>query len=80
MFHFIKSIFILLILIFIAGIAIIIGYIHNLFKTNKRTSRNQESSSSLNEQSSDKEEKHHSMNKKKVFSKDEGEYVDFEEI
>lgn len=80
MFHFIGFILIVLLIILIIGLGLIASFLRSLFGLSKRTSRNQQSTSSQRTWNSVKEEEHHSMNKKKIFSKDEGEYVDYEEI
>lgn len=82
MFHIIGFILIVLLIILIIGLGLIASFIRSLFGLSKRTSHNQQSTSSQRTWNSvkEEEEEHHSMNKKKIFAKDEGEYVDFEEI
>lgn len=88
MFHILGILFIIIIAILIIGLSIIGTVIRSVFglKGSRSTSGGhsfngdkQNSSSSQKQETTESEEEPH-LKRKKLFSKDEGEYVDFEEV
>ena len=78
MFHILGFLFIIIIAILLIGLSIIGTVIRNIFGLGgRRTSYNDNRQSSEEAQTEEGEIR---PRHKKLFSKDEGEYVDFEEI
>ena len=93
MFHILGFLFIIIIAILIIGLSIIGTVLRSVFGLKKRHSSyssggyssynsTKQSSGSPRQQETEEtvEEKTHYNKRKKLFSKDEGEYVDFEEV
>ena len=84
MFHILGFLFIIIIAVLIIGLSLIGSIFRALFGFGKRPASRQANRAASANQS--KEENHSSPNEevspqhKKIFSKDDGEYVDFEEI
>lgn len=85
MFHFIGFLFLIIIAILLIGLSLIASFVRGLFGWGRRTDSPRSSfygtsnSSSTNEKATAEEGRSHPK-RKKIFDKDEGEYVDFEEI
>ncbi|WP_300704288.1 DUF4834 family protein [Bacteroides sp.] len=92
MFHILGFLFIIIIAILIIGLSIIGTVLRSIFGLKKRhssfssggyssyNSTKQSGSPRQQETEETAEEKAHSNKRKKLFSEDEGEYVDFEEV
>lgn len=95
MLHFLGFIFIIIIAVLLIGLSIIGSVIQNIFKLRRQrtdsgsyrntggysyNTRQQSQTSSQEEEITNPEEGEIRPKRKKLFSKDEGEYVDFEEI
>lgn len=80
MFHILGFTFIFLLVILIIGLGLIASFVRNICGLKKQSSRYQQANSSQKACHSTQEEAYQHANKKKIFSKDEGEYVDFEEV
>lgn len=93
MFHILGFLFIIIIAILIIGLSIVGTVLRSVFGLKKRPSSyssggyssynsTQKSSGSSRQQETGEtvEEKPHPNKRKKLFSKDEGEYVEFEEV
>lgn len=88
MFHILGFLFIIIIAILIIGVSIIGTVLRSVFGLKKRNSSyssyNNTKQSSGSSRQQETEEKvagnPHPNKRKKLFSKDEGEYVDFEEV
>lgn len=93
MFHFLGFLFIIIIAVLLIGLSIIGSVVQSIFKLGRPRSgtrqyaggysyNNQQQSrtSSQEEEITSPEEGEIRPKRKKLFSKDEGEYVDFEEI
>lgn len=87
MFHILGILFIIIIAILIIGLSIIGTVIRSVFGLKGRGSTSgghsfnsdkQKPNSSQKQETSETEESH--LKRKKLFAKDEGEYVDFEEV
>ena len=78
MFHFLGFLFIILIAILFIGLSIIGTVIRSVFGLGGRRSSNTYRNENGNYQSG--KTSPHSNPRKKLFSQDEGEYVEFEEI
>ncbi len=79
MLHFLGYIFIIILAILLIGLGIIASFVLKLFKLNRQTPPNRPSQTSTEEWTSTEEGELHT-NRKKIFAKDEGEYVDYEEV
>ena len=86
MFHFLGFLFIIIIAILLIGLSIIGTVIRSIFGLGSRRSSNTYRNDNGNYQSgrgysfNGRQQSGSSSNDKKLFSQDEGEYVDFEEI
>lgn len=90
--HILGFIFIIIIAVFIIGVSIIGSILRAIFGFGRRSNSNtytyttsnekqqQNSQEKKNEEESRVEENIYPRKHKKIFAKDEGEYVDFEEI
>lgn len=84
MFHFLGFLFIIIIAILVIGLSIISTVIRSIFGLRQRNSYGQQAhrptSTQANGEGIQPEEGTLHPKRKKLFSKDEGEYVDFEEV
>lgn len=77
--------FFFILLVFLMGFSILRTFKNMLFgsgnsNTKKGEQRRQTSSYSSGQHHSNRSDDYISVNRKKIFTKDEGEYVDFEEV
>lgn len=85
MFHFLGFLFIIIIAILLIGLSVIGTIVRSIFGLGKRhtstygTDR-QPFNTSPKDETAEAEEGEIHIKRKKLFSKDEGEYVDFEEV
>lgn len=79
MLHFLGFIFFIILAILLIGLGIIASFVLKVFNLNRQTSSNKPSQNSAEEWTPTEEGELHT-NRKKIFTKDEGEYVDYEEI
>lgn len=91
MFHFLGFLFIIIIAVLIIGVSIVGSVLRAIFGFGRRSTsthtyttsgerRQQNSQTQREEEIYDAEENIQPKKHKKIFAKDEGEYVDFEEI
>ena len=82
MFHILGFLFIIILVILIIGLSILGSVVRFLFGAGRRQTRPQTyaRTSEKREDTVNTEEGERHINRKKIFGKDEGEYVDFEEI
>ncbi len=93
MFHFLGFIFIIIIAVLFIGLALIGSFLRGIFGAgNRRTGQKGYHTTTYNSSNDSQQSNHsyqesetphnngHPKRRKKLFSKDEGEYVDFEEV
>ena len=83
MFGFLGFIFIILLVIILFAFAILgnlVRFIFGLGKSTPKRSNNQTSAGGYTQTSTQDTYTEHGNTKKKIFGKDEGEYVEFEEV
>lgn len=86
MFHFLGFLFIIIIAILLIGLSVIGTIVRSIFGLGKLhsssygTGRQQPFNTSSKDETAEAEEGEIHIKRKKLFSKDEGEYVDFEEV
>lgn len=79
MLHILGFIFIIILAILLIGLGVITSFVLRLSKLNRQTSSCKQSKNPAGDWTPTEEGELHT-NRKKIFAKDEGEYVDYEEV